>query len=96
MRETIASSGANVVWVGLGCPKQERWMAEQRTLLPPAVYAGVGAAFAFHAGTVKRAPVWMQKNSLEWLYRICREPRRLLKRYVKHNSLFLWYVLTGR
>ena len=96
MRETIASSGANVVWVGLGCPKQERWMAEQKDLLPPAVYAGVGAAFAFHAGTVKRAPVWMQKNSLEWLYRICREPRRLLKRYVKHNSLFLWYVLTGR
>ncbi|KAA3171525.1 WecB/TagA/CpsF family glycosyltransferase [Akkermansia sp. BIOML-A31] len=96
MREAIASSGANVVWVGLGCPKQERWMAEQKDLLPPAVYAGVGAAFAFHAGTVKRAPVWMQKNSLEWLYRICREPGRLLKRYVKHNSLFVWYLLTGR
>lgn len=50
MREAIASSGANVVWVGLGCPKQERWMAEQKDLLPPAVYAGVGAAFAFHGG----------------------------------------------
>lgn len=96
MREAIAASGANVVWVGLGCPKQERWMAEQKELLPPAVYAGVGAAFAFHAGTVKRAPLWMQKNSLEWLYRIYREPGRLLKRYVKHNTLFLWYVLTGR
>lgn len=96
MREAIASSGANVVWVGLGCPKQERWMAEQKELLPPAVYVGVGAAFAFHAGTVKRAPLWMQKNGLEWLYRIYREPGRLLKRYVKHNSLFVWYVLTGR
>lgn len=96
MREAIASSGANVVWVGLGCPKQERWMAEQKELLPPAVYVGVGAAFAFHAGTVKRAPRWMQKNGLEWLYRIYREPGRLLKRYVKHNSLFVWYVLTGR
>lgn len=72
MREAVASSGANVVWVG------------------------VGAAFAFHAGTVKRAPRWMQKNGLEWLYRIYREPGRLLKRYVKHNSLFVWYVLTGR
>lgn len=56
----------------------------------------MGAAFAFHAGTVKRAPRWMQKNGLEWLYRIYREPARLLKRYVKHNSLFVWYVLTGR
>ena len=96
MREAVASSGANVVWVGLGCPKQERWMAEQKELLPPAGYVGVGAAFAFHAGTVKRAPRWMQKNGLEWLYRIYREPGRLLKRYVKHNSLFVWYVLTGR
>lgn len=96
MREAVASSGANVVWVGLGCPKQERWMAEQRELLPPAVYVGVGAAFAFHAGTVKRAPRWMQKNGLEWLYRIYREPGRLLRRYVKHNSLFVWYVLTGQ
>lgn len=96
MREAVASSGANVVWVGLGCPKQERWMAEQRELLPPAVYVGVGAAFAFHAGTVKRAPRWMQKNGLEWLYRIYREPGRLLRRTLKHNSLFVWYVLTGR
>ncbi len=96
MRQAIAASGANVVWVGLGCPKQERWMAEQKELLPPAVYAGVGAAFAFHAGTVKRAPLWMQKKGLEWLYRIYREPGRLLRRYVKHNSLFVWYVLTGR
>lgn len=96
MRQAVASSGANVVWVGLGCPKQERWMASQKMLLPPAVYVGVGAAFAFHAGTVKRAPLWMQRNGLEWLYRISREPGRLLKRYVKHNSLFVWYVLAGK
>lgn len=96
MRSAIISSGANVVWVGLGCPKQERWMAEQKELLSPAVYVGVGAAFAFHAGMVKRAPLWMQKHGLEWLYRIYREPCRLFKRYVKHNCLFLWYLLQCR
>ncbi len=96
MRRLIAESGANVVWVGLGCPKQERWMARQKDLLPPGVYMGVGAAFAFHAGTIKRAPLWMQKHSLEWLYRLCREPGRLFKRYLKHNTLFIWYVLRGK
>lgn len=96
MRAAIAASGANVVWVGLGCPKQETWMADQKDVLPPAVYVGVGAAFAFHAGAVKRAPLWMQRNGLEWLYRLYREPGRLFKRYLKHNSLFAWYVLTGR
>ncbi len=96
MRRAIADSGANVIWVGLGCPKQERWMAQQKELLPPGVYVGVGAAFAFHAGTVKRAPLWMQKHGLEWFYRLCREPGRLFKRYLKHNSLFIWYLLTGK
>lgn len=96
MREKIATSGANVVWVGLGCPKQERWMSDQRHLLPPAVYLGVGAAFAFHAGTVKRAPLWMQKNGLEWLYRLYKEPGRLFRRYLTHNSLFLWYLFRGK
>lgn len=95
MRQAIADSGANIVWVGLGCPKQEEWMAEQKALLTPAVYVGVGAAFAFFAGTVPRAPLWMQKKGLEWLYRLYKEPRRLFKRYLKHNSLFLWYLVTG-
>lgn len=96
MAGLIRESGANVVWVGLGCPKQERWIDHCKAFLPPAVYLAVGAAFDFHAGTVKRAPLWMQKASLEWVYRFFKEPRRLYKRYLKYNSLFLYYLLTGR
>ena len=80
-------SGANLVWVGLGCPKQERWIAKHKAQLPPAVYFGMGAAFAFHAGEVKQAPIWNQKYGIEWLYRLCKEPRRLFKRYFTYNSL---------
>lgn len=92
----IADSNATCVWVGLGAPKQERWLAGMKDALPSALYFAVGAAFDFHAGTVARAPHWMQKRGLEWLYRLCREPRRLFKRYFKYNSLFLYYLLTGR
>ncbi|AYR31322.1 hypothetical protein C1I94_05375 [Akkermansia muciniphila] len=81
---------------GAGLPETGAVDGGAEGIAAPAVYVGVGAAFAFHAGTVKRAPRWMQKNGLEWLYRIYREPGRLLRRYVKHNSLFVWYVLTGR
>jgi len=91
--EKIRQSGANLVWVGLGCPKQELWIAEHKDELPPAVYFGIGAAFAFHAGEVKQAPAWIQKYGVEWFYRICKEPRRLFKRYFTYNSLFLWYSL---
>ena len=93
IRERIRESGANLVWVGLGCPKQENWIIEQKGLLPPAVYFGIGAAFAFHAGEVSQAPAWMQNNGLEWLYRLCAEPGRLWKRYFVYNSLFLWYSI---
>jgi N-acetylglucosaminyldiphosphoundecaprenol N-acetyl-beta-D-mannosaminyltransferase len=89
----IRKSGANLVWVGLGCPKQERWIAQHKDQLPPAVYFGIGAAFAFHAGEVKQAPAWIQKYGIEWAYRLCKEPRRLFKRYVTYNSLFVWYSL---
>jgi N-acetylglucosaminyldiphosphoundecaprenol N-acetyl-beta-D-mannosaminyltransferase len=89
-------SKANLVWVGLGCPKQERWIAEYKDKLPPAVYFGIGAAFAFHAGEVKQAPCWIQKCGVEWLYRLCREPRRLFRRYCTYNSLFLWYALRSQ
>lgn len=92
----IAASGANVVWVGLGCPKQERWIADRLEQLPPAVYLGIGAAFAFHAGKVKQAPAWVQRIGMEWLWRMCCEPRRLFKRYIKWNSLFLWYLFVCR
>jgi len=84
----INASGAGVLFVGLGCPKQEQWMAAHRDRIQ-AVMIGVGAAFDFHAGTLKRAPLWMQRSGLEWLYRLYSEPRRLWKRYLVSNSLFL-------
>jgi len=84
----IHASGAGLVFVGLGCPKQERWMAEHRGRVN-AVMIGVGAAFDFHAGTVQRAPAWMRDNGLEWLHRLLSEPRRLWKRYLVTNTLFI-------
>ncbi len=86
--ERIDASGAGIVFVGLGCPKQERWMAEHRGRVN-AVMIGVGAAFDFHAGTVRRAPAWMRDNGLEWLHRLLSEPRRLWKRYLVTNTLFI-------
>lgn len=96
MLTAIRESGANCVWVGLGCPKQERWLFNHAEMLPPALYFGVGAAFNFHAGMVKQAPLWMRNRGLEWLYRIWKEPRRLFRRYLVHNSLFIYYWLTRR
>jgi len=90
--QKIAASGAKYIWVGLGCPKQERWIANQKSKLPPGVYFAIGAAFAFHAGLVSQAPLWIQKRGLEWIYRFAAEPRRLWKRYVVYNTLFLWYL----
>lgn len=84
----INASGARTVWVSLGCPKQERWMADHRGRIQ-AVMVGVGAAFDFHAGNLRRAPRWMQDNGLEWLHRFCSEPRRLGKRYLVTNTQFL-------
>jgi N-acetylglucosaminyldiphosphoundecaprenol N-acetyl-beta-D-mannosaminyltransferase len=89
--ETINASGAGTVWVSLGCPKQEQWMAAHRGRIH-AVMVGVGAAFDYHAGTIKRAPLWMQQSGLEWLHRLASEPRRLWKRYLVTNSLFIWYA----
>jgi N-acetylglucosaminyldiphosphoundecaprenol N-acetyl-beta-D-mannosaminyltransferase len=78
--------------VGLGCPKQESWLGRNKAVLPPGVYISVGAAFAFHAGRVRQAPAWMQRRGMEWLFRLLSEPRRLWKRYVVYNVLFLWYL----
>jgi N-acetylglucosaminyldiphosphoundecaprenol N-acetyl-beta-D-mannosaminyltransferase len=91
--DRINSSDAHVVFVGLGCPKQEFWMAEHRGAIQ-AVMIGVGAAFDYHAGTVKRAPLWMQRSGLEWLFRLLSEPKRLWKRYLVTNSLFLLRYVT--
>jgi N-acetylglucosaminyldiphosphoundecaprenol N-acetyl-beta-D-mannosaminyltransferase len=84
----INQSGAGTVWVSLGCPKQERWMAEHRGRVQ-AVMIGVGAAFDFHCGKISRAPQWMQDHGLEWLHRLGSEPRRLARRYLVTNTLFL-------
>ena len=84
----INASGAGSVWVSLGCPKQEQWMAAHRGRVH-AVMVGVGAAFDFHAGTITRAPLWMRNNGLEWLHRFASEPRRLWKRYLVTNTLFI-------
>lgn len=83
----INASGARILFVGLGCPKQERWMDRHRGRVR-AVMLGVGAAFDFHAGAIPQAPAWMQERGLEWLFRFCIEPRRLWKRYLRHNPRF--------
>ena len=87
----IRESGAQIVWVGLGAPKQELWMQQNTSLLPNALLMGVGAAFDFHSGSLSRAPLWMQKWGLEWLYRLNQEPARLWKRYLTTNLLFIYY-----
>ena len=92
--QKIKNSGAAHVWVGLGCPKQERWISENKHKLPSACYYGVGAAFAFHAGEISRAPKLFQKTGTEWFYRLIREPRRLWRRYFTYNSLFLRYQIS--
>ncbi len=84
----INHSGAGTVWVSLGCPKQELWMAAHRGRIH-AVMVGVGAAFDFHAGTVARAPAWMRNNGLEWLHRLYSEPGRLWRRYLTTNLIFI-------
>ena len=85
-------------FLGLSTPKQERFMAHYIDRLDARVLLGVGAAFDFHAGRVKQAPRWIQRSGFEWLYRTCKEPRRLWKRYFRNNPLFVWKVfwqLTG-
>jgi N-acetylglucosaminyldiphosphoundecaprenol N-acetyl-beta-D-mannosaminyltransferase len=85
----IHRSGADVVWVGIGVPKQEKWMARMRSRLDAPVLIGVGAAFDFHAGLVPQAPDWMQRSGLEWLFRLVQEPGRLWRRYLRYNPRFM-------
>ena len=86
--QEIVSSGARILFVGIGCPKQERWMEAHKGRIP-AVMLGVGAAFDFHTGRVRQAPGWLQVAGLEWLFRLLMDPGRLWKRYAKHNPRFL-------
>jgi N-acetylglucosaminyldiphosphoundecaprenol N-acetyl-beta-D-mannosaminyltransferase len=90
--DMINAANPDVVWVGLGCPKQDIWMAEHRALLNAPVLVGVGAAFDFIAGQKRQAPRWMMRYSLEWLFRLLQEPHRLWRRYLFYNPLFVLLV----
>lgn len=87
----INAARPDFVWVGLGAPKQEQWMADHQGRVQ-ALMIGVGAAFDYEAGNIRRAPAWMQRCSLEWLYRLLQDPKRLFKRYFVTNTRFLWWV----
>jgi N-acetylglucosaminyldiphosphoundecaprenol N-acetyl-beta-D-mannosaminyltransferase len=87
--EQVNRAKPDVLWVGIGVPKQEKWMARMRDKLEVPVMGGVGAAFDFHAGRISQAPGWMQDRGLEWIYRIAQEPRRLLPRYLYYNPRFM-------
>jgi N-acetylglucosaminyldiphosphoundecaprenol N-acetyl-beta-D-mannosaminyltransferase len=87
--EEINHSRPDIVWVGIGVPKQEKWMAQMRPVLEAPVLIGVGAAFDFHAGLVRQAPPWIQDAGLEWAFRLAHEPRRLWRRYSRYNPRFL-------
>lgn len=88
---SINQSGAQLVFVSLGCPKQEKWMYEMKGKVK-AIMIGIGGAIPVYAGLQKRAPAWMQQNGLEWFFRFLQEPRRLFRRYAVTNSKFLWLV----
>ncbi len=90
--DRIRSAQPDFLWVGLGAPKQEFWMARNWEALRPAVLLGVGAAFDFHAEVNQRAPEWMQKVGLEWIHRLGKEPGRLWKRYFYTNSMYFLYL----
>ena len=87
----INETKPDFVWVGLGAPKQERWMAAHEDKVQ-AVMVGVGAAFDYEAGNIRRAPMWMQRHNLEWLYRLMQNLKRLFKRYLTTNIKYLWWT----
>ena len=89
----VAAVRPDFFWVGLSTPKQERFMASHLPKLDAKIMLGVGAAFDFHAGRVRQAPRWIQRSGFEWLYRMCAEPRRLWRRYLRNNPRFVWRVL---
>ena len=91
----IKSADPDFIWVGLGAPKQEIWMYNHRELFD-GIMVGVGAGFDYFAGNIKRAPMWMQKSNLEWLYRLIQEPTRLFKRYLITNTKFIFYFTFRR
>jgi len=93
LQRLVGAARPDIIWVGLSTPKQERFMAEYLPRLGTTLMFGVGAAFDFHVGRVSQAPRWMQRSGLEWFYRLCAEPRRLARRYLVNNPLFVWRIL---
>jgi N-acetylglucosaminyldiphosphoundecaprenol N-acetyl-beta-D-mannosaminyltransferase len=91
--DMINDAHPDVLWVGLGCPKQEKWAYEHRGRLRVPILAAVGQAFDIHAGSARQAPRWMREHGLEWLFRFAHEPRRLWRRYLVYNSQFLYFLL---
>ena len=93
MIRAVNEAQPDLLWIGMTAPKQEKWAYSHLPELDVKGYIGtIGAVFDFYAGTVKRAPLWWQKHSLEWLYRLLMEPRRMWRRYVIGNTLFVWNV----
>ena len=93
--EMLNASGADLIWIGLGAPKQEKWMSAHQGKVH-GVMLGVGAGFNFFAGNIKRAPVWIQKIGMEWLFRLFQDPKRLFKRYFESNIKFIWKAIILR
>lgn len=91
--EIMNKSNANIFWIGLGAPKQEIWIYEYYKQLNHGIMIGIGAGFDYLAGNVQHAPIWMKNASLEWLYRLIQEPKRLWKRYLITNTLFIYYII---
>lgn len=95
VQDSINKLDADFIWIGLGAPKQERWMSLNKGLIK-GLMIGVGAGFDYYAGNINRAPMWMQKTNLEWLYRLFQEPRRLFKRYFYTNIQFIYLMVTKK
>jgi N-acetylglucosaminyldiphosphoundecaprenol N-acetyl-beta-D-mannosaminyltransferase len=91
--DAINAAAPDIVWVGLGTPKQDYWVSRHRERLSAAALIAVGAAFDFHAGVLRQAPRWMQRSGLEWLFRLAQEPRRLVFRYLIYNPVFVLLVM---
>ena len=92
MIERVNASRPDILWVGLGAPKQEEWMADHSGRILAPVMLGVGAAFNINSGKIRKAPRWMQDRGLEWLFRLGLEPRRLWKRYLYNNPRFVYHI----
>lgn len=93
--KTIDDSNPDFVWIGLGAPKQEKWMAMHHGKIK-GLMIGVGAGFDYYAGNIKRAPEWVQRMNMEWFYRLIQDPKRLFSRYFKTNTKFLWLIAKGK